>query len=220
MKKTLSILIALVLVPISFESAIAAPRGGGGINAPSDLIATAVSSSQINLNWQDNSDNETGFKIERSLDGASFSEIAQVGANATNYSNTDLSKDTTYYYKVRAYKKSGSKTTYSAYSNTADATTFDVIPAAPTNLSATAYHATTTIYVVLYWQDNSDNEEGFSIERSTDGINFGEITTTSENVNYYTDYNVESGITYYYKVRAYNEIGYSAYSNTATATAW
>lgn len=88
--------------------------------APSGLVATGVSSSQINISWTDNSSNETGFKIERKI-GASgtYSQIATVGANVTSYSNTGLSAGTTYYYRVRAYNSYGD----SAYSNEASATT-------------------------------------------------------------------------------------------------
>src|SRR5262249_26171059 len=48
--------------------------------APSTLRATAVATSQINLTWPDNSGDEDGFAIERSLDGTSFSALATVGA--------------------------------------------------------------------------------------------------------------------------------------------
>ena len=61
--------------------------------APTNLAATAVSKSQINLTWTDNATNETGFKIER-CKGATctnFTQIATVGANVTSYSNTGLS---------------------------------------------------------------------------------------------------------------------------------
>ncbi|MDX1905266.1 MAG: S8 family serine peptidase [Thermonemataceae bacterium] len=90
-------------------------------SAPSTLQATAVSSSQIDLTWLDNASNETGYKVENSLDGTNFTEIASLGANVTSYSNTGLSANTTYYYRVRAYNAGGN----SAYSNTANATTLD-----------------------------------------------------------------------------------------------
>jgi hypothetical protein len=83
--------------------------------APSSLTAAGVSSSQINLTWSDNSGNETGFNVERSNDGTTFTQIATVGANATSYANTGLRKNKTYYYRVRAYNAGGS----SGYSNTA-----------------------------------------------------------------------------------------------------
>ena len=87
--------------------------------APSSLTATAVSSSRIDLAWTDNSTDEDGFKIERSLDGVNFTEITSVGAGVTTYASTGLSASTQYYYRVRAYKGALN----SAYSNTANATT-------------------------------------------------------------------------------------------------
>ena len=72
-------------------------------NAPSGLTATTISTSQINLSWTDNSSNEAGFRIERSPDGVTWSDIASVGANIASYSNTGLSAGTTYYYRVSSY---------------------------------------------------------------------------------------------------------------------
>ena len=89
--------------------------------APSNLTATAISRSQINLNWSDNSGSETGFKIERCTGAAcsNFAQIATVGANVKNYSNTGLKRNTSYRYRVRAYNSFGN----SAYSNIASAKT-------------------------------------------------------------------------------------------------
>ena len=89
--------------------------------APTNLVATAVSRSQINLTWTDNATNEDGFKIERCKGSTctNFAQIATVGANVTSYSNTGLSANTSYRYRVRAYNASGN----SGYSNIARATT-------------------------------------------------------------------------------------------------
>jgi hypothetical protein len=92
--------------------------------APSNLAAKAVSSSQINLTWTDNSTGETGFLVERSTDGVHFTQIAALGPNVTSYANKGLSRHTKYYYRVRAYfmNPDGSDI-YSAYSAVAQATT-------------------------------------------------------------------------------------------------
>ena len=84
-------------------------------------MATAVSRSQINLTWTDNATNETGFHIERCKGSTctNFTRIATVGANVTTYSNTKLTANTTYRYRVQAYNASGN----SGYSNIAKATT-------------------------------------------------------------------------------------------------
>ena len=92
--------------------------GGNPPAAPSGLIATAVSSSQIDLSWTDNSSDETTFDIERSSDGTSFSFHDFVGADTTSYSDTGLTASTTLHYRVSAANGNGS----SAYSE-ASATT-------------------------------------------------------------------------------------------------
>ena len=90
-------------------------------NAPSNLSASAISRAQIDLSWTDNAGNETGFKIERCTGAtcANFTQIATVGANVKNYSNTGLKRNTSYRYRVRAYNGSGD----SAYSNITSAKT-------------------------------------------------------------------------------------------------
>ncbi|MBI4831846.1 MAG: fibronectin type III domain-containing protein [Candidatus Lindowbacteria bacterium] len=89
--------------------------------APSGLTANAVSSSQINLAWTDNSGNEDGFAIERctGADCTAFAQIATAAANSTTYNNTGLTANTSFTYRVLAYNTVGD----SDYSNTASATT-------------------------------------------------------------------------------------------------
>ncbi|MBI4835573.1 MAG: fibronectin type III domain-containing protein [Planctomycetes bacterium] len=93
--------------------------------APSNLIATAVSSSQINLAWQDNSDNEDGFIIERYAGWESvYEQIATVNANITTYPNAYLSDYTLYTYRIKAFNQAGN----SEFSNVAIASTLAYIP--------------------------------------------------------------------------------------------
>lgn len=180
--------------------------------APTNLGATAVSQSQINLVWTDNAGNEDGFKIERRNDSASgtFAQIDTVTVDEESYNDIGLDANTTYSYRVRAYNTGGD----SGYSNIDSDTTFLSIPEAPTNLAANYYSSSTYEWISLNWDDNSDNETGFKIERGTDGENFEQIDTVGANYRWYDDWTVESGNTYYYRVRAYNGSGNSDYSNT------
>jgi regulation of enolase protein 1 (concanavalin A-like superfamily) len=89
--------------------------------APSDLVATAAGTSQINLTWVDNANNETGFIVERSLDGSTgWTQVAAPGQNATGLNDTqNLNPATKYFYRVRATNAVGP----SDNSNIANATT-------------------------------------------------------------------------------------------------
>jgi V8-like Glu-specific endopeptidase len=90
---------------------------------PTNLNASAVSSTQIDISWQDNADNESAYYIERSPDGSTnWTEIDNVAANVTSYSDAGLNCSSEYYYRVRAYRSSDGQ--YSEYSNTASDTTY------------------------------------------------------------------------------------------------
>jgi len=130
--------------------------------APGELVATAVSASQINLAWGDVA-NETGFEVERSANGTSFTLLATVGAGVTTYSSTGLAASTTYWYRVRAVNSGGA----SAYSNPSSAMTQAVVvtaPNPPTNVAASTSGSRKT--VTITWRDGSTNETGFEIGRA------------------------------------------------------
>ena len=175
--------------------------------APTGLTVTAASSSQIDLSWTDNSGNETSFQIDVSTDGISYAPLVTLGANVTSYSHTGLSPSTAYYYRVRACNTSGCSANAAA-----SAVTQDGPPAAPSNLTANAVSAT---QINLSWTDNSLNEDGFSIERSLNGTTFTVIGTTGPNVTTFAATGLAKNTRYYFRVRALNELGSSAYSNTA-----
>ena len=181
--------------------------------APSGLTATPISSSKIRINWTDNSNIETGFKVERKTGSSgTWSQIAIVGANITTYTNSSLSQNTTYFYRVRAYNN----TVNSAYSNEASATTPYATPAAPSNLTATAV---STSQIDLTWTDNSGVETGVKIERKTGSSGtWAQIAIVGANVTAYSNTDLTHGTTYYYRVRAYNVNVNSVYSNEAYAT--
>ncbi len=187
--------------------------------APSGLGAQAVSATQINLTWTDNSTNETGFAVERAPDAGgvpgTFAQIATVGANATVYNNTGLTPSTAYWYRVRASNGGGS----SAYSNTGTATTLSGKPAAPTVLTATASSATV---IALAWTDNSTDETGFLVERAPDNAGvagtYVQIASLGVNVKAYNNTGLTPSTKYWYRVRAAGTVANSDYTNEATAT--
>ena len=192
--------------------------------APTNLGATAISSSQIALSWTDNANNESGFRIQRSTDGVKFTFIDGIvlPPNSTTYTDNGRTPATTYYYRVGALNPCG----HSADSNIASATTLPSstptptptpcqTPAAPTNLGATAISSS---QIALTWTDNANNETGFQVQRSNNGVIFAFIATLGPNVTTYTDNGRAAGTTYYYRVRAANSCGPSGESNTASAT--
>ncbi|HVI72453.1 MAG TPA: metallophosphoesterase, partial [Pyrinomonadaceae bacterium] len=101
--------------------------------APTNLVATTFSTTQINLSWTDNSADESSFRIERCTGAGctNFTQVAEVGANITTFANTGLTKNTTYTYRVRAFNAGGN----SAYSNVASAKTLNKIPRGSIRLS-------------------------------------------------------------------------------------
>ena len=182
---------------------------------PSVLTATASSATQIALAWTDNANNETGFRIERKTGaGGTYAEITVTGGNLTAFNDSGLAAGTLYYYRVRATNGAGN----SAYSNEASATTSAgaTAPAAPSVLTATASSAT---QIALAWTDNANNETGFRIERKTGaGGTYAEITVAGANLTAANDSGLTAGTLYYYRMRATNGVGDSAYSNEASAT--
>jgi len=181
--------------------------------APSALIAAAAGSNQIDLVWTDNATDEAGFKIERSVDNISYSQIASTGADVASYSDSAVSDSTTYWYRVSAWNASGD----SSWSNTDNATT-DAPPPKPQAPTALAANSSGSSSIDLSWLDNADNEQGFEIERSTDNFSFESAGSTGVDVTAFTDTGRVANTTYWYRVYAYNVSGDSPFSNTSFAT--
>ena len=179
--------------------------------AATNLTASAVSSSQINLSWTDNASDEVGFRIERSPDGTAFAEIATVGANVTSYANTGLTAATQYWYRIRAYNNTGA----SSYAGPTSATTLAPPQPQPPSAPTALIGALKSGQIALTWTDTSNNETGFAIYRSTDdGKSYNQIATVAANVSTYVDTSPGTSKFVSYRVRAFNTLGNSAFSNT------
>jgi hypothetical protein len=130
---------------------ITVDAGPTGVSAPSNLGSVASGSTRIDLSWTDNSNNETGFLVERKVGSGSFGELARVGAGTTTYADTTVSPSTTYTYRVAAFNSSAT----SNYSNEASATpggtscTSSTTAIAP-NQTMSGSLATTDCYGTVY----------------------------------------------------------------------
>jgi hypothetical protein len=200
---------------------------GAAPAAPTNLAATAASTTRVNLTWTDNSNNETSFTIQRctGVGCSNFTTIGGVGANLTAYSDLTVAANTTYSYRVAAFNGAGS----SQFSNVSTVTTPNVAgPAAPSNLTAALLSNPTRIR--LTWRDNSNNENLFQVWRSTNGGAFTQIATvirttsqrlgTGGTVSYSNTTGLAAGNTYAYYVIAVNTVPnpdqVSGASNTAS----
>lgn len=75
----------------------------------------------------------------------------------------------------------------------------------------------TAAQLTIQWADNSDNENGFTLERSVNGFDFLPIADVAPDTETYTDSSLLPGVEYWYRVKAFNAAGESGYSNTASA---
>ncbi|MEI8175665.1 MAG: CARDB domain-containing protein [Candidatus Omnitrophota bacterium] len=172
-------------------------------SAPTNLVATAISDTAVQLTWTDNS-YETQFLVERSLNATSGFAVVPGGSTGRDI---NLQANTRYYYRVYAVNPSGR----SDYSNVATTIT-TVPPAAPTALDSASPSPTK---INLAWTDNATNEQGYRIERSSAmTTGFSVLASVGPNVTRYSDTSVSVESVYYYRVKAYNANGDSAYSNT------
>lgn len=185
-------------------------------NPPTQVNATAASSTQINLTWTDNETNETGYYIERSLSsGGGYTTVASLPANTTSYSDTSLTPETTYYYKVTVADASTTASSVEVNATTPNNSN-PTPPAAPSSLSAMATGMST---ITINWQDNANNEDGFVLERSVGNeTNYVVVANLSSNTTSHADTGLSASTTYYYRVLASNAEGNSTYSNSSSAT--
>ena len=177
-------------------------------SVPTNLSATAISSSAINLSWTASTDNVgvTGYKVYRGG--------VQIGTSATNsYSDTGLTASTQYTYTVSAYDAAGNNSSQStSASATTQASSSDTTPpSTPTNLSATAISSSA---INLSWTASTDNVgvTGYKIYRG--GVQIGTSATNS-----YSDTGLTASTQYTYTVSAYDAAGNnSSQSTSASAT--
>lgn len=196
----------------------------GGATAPappSNLSALAVSPFQIDLVWQDNSNNENGFVIQRNIDGGSYGDFATINSpNVTTYSDLGLVSGHTYCYKVLAFNNVGRSTEPTPACATIQGSSSGP-PLPPSSLTAT-FVSMPIRKVDLAWTDNSNNENGFQVLRrqrkttTTIWSPYYSLNRLPQNTTSYSDTSaLSNGYTYGYVVLTWNDYGTSVYSNEA-----
>ena len=195
------------------------------LTTPSEPTAEAQSGSEILFSWTYESDDESGFEIQRSKgEQGPFSLIAKVKANVTEYLDSGLASGVQYCYRVRAFAGKGRNVQYSSYTAAACAFTTYVDPPSdprPTNLTATPGSMAD---IILEWQDNWDSETHYAIERCVETgeycYYFG-LALVAADVTTYTDADVTVGLTYCYRVKGLRMKGrkatYTEYSEVECA---
>ena len=186
------------------------------LGSSSALVAAPISSTRIDLSWQDRSYGEQAFVLERKEGtGANgvFSPVATIPANTVLYRDLGVKPRTAYSYRVRAVAgtQSGPLSNVAMATTTAAPPVVSLPPSPPTGLAITAASAA---QISLSWKDNSTNETKFRIERkSSAAAAYSEIAQVGTNVSVYIDTGLTGGTLYVYRVRAMNNEGNSAYSN-------
>ncbi|MFT3891907.1 MAG: fibronectin type III domain-containing protein [Anaerolineales bacterium] len=206
--------------PYSNVATVTTPEAGP--TAPSNLTATLLSNPvRAQLSWTDNSNNENLFQVWRSTNNGAFTMIGTVTRTNTQrtatggtvtFINNNLTAGTTYTYYVVAVNTVPTPDTFSVPSNTASVT-LPAAPAAPSNLRVTG---ATRNSISLAWNDNSNNETGFEIQYRLGGANWQSLATVPANTTTFVDTGRLPNYTIFYRVRAINAGGTSAWSNTVT----
>jgi len=185
-------------------------------NAPSNLSGGAVSATQINLTWNDNSNNETGFQLQRSTSSSFSSPVTtNISANTTSTQVGDLSASTLYYFRIRAANTLASPTAYSNWSNSFSISTSApqvTISNPPTNVTV---GSPTTSSLTISWTAPTSGSapEGYRVFR--DNQTTTSIVTVPANQTSYINDSLVSGTTYTYRVASYNSAGQSSLAPTS-----
>ena len=200
-------------------SAVAQAMTSGTLVAPTSPVATKQSWTRVNMTWVDKSNNEWGFRIQRS-NVSSFTPAVEfsVGANVAKFTDTTVVAKTTYYYRVRAFAGPVNSAWTKAVSLTMPADSTTLIPQVPGKPVLTALGGPRNL---VKWTDLSAWENGFEIQRSTSS-SFSPLTSVlvGKNVTSYTDsIGLSAGVKYYYRVRSFNAAGYSAFSSAVSVVA-
>jgi prepilin-type N-terminal cleavage/methylation domain-containing protein len=178
-----------------------------GVPSPPQNLSLSVGDKVMNLSWQAPASNGGSsileYRIYKKKSGGSYSLLATTSPSTLSYSDTNLVLGTTYYYYVTAKNSYGESDKSNDVSGKAG-----TVPSCPQNLKLESYSDHLTISWDKPASDGYYSIDHYEIWRKA-GAN-GTYSLIKETTGYsYSDYNVSSGITYYYTVYAVNKIGKS-----------
>ena len=184
---------------------------------PGSLVATAISATQIRLQWQESGGEEAGFRIRRRTGESGIWVVAgEVGPNINSFEDRGLTPNTSYSYSVSAFNLGGESPTTNVVTVTTPEESAP-LPAGPTNLQA---RSISPVEIDLAWTDQSINEMGFRIQRRlASGGDWTQIGAVDRNITSFRSSGLVPGETYSFRVFAFNSTGESPPSNEAWATA-
>lgn len=171
-----------------------------------------LSATKVTLNWEDDSDNELGFIVERRTDSSSFTKIATVAANVTQYTDGTLSVENTYTYRVIPYNPYGNA---EIYSNELSVST-SLLKDSPASLTASPI---STSQIKLAWVYADATNYSTAIERKMGSSGSWEIITTlPAGFTSYNDTGLSANNQYSYRVKTVidDNIYSKPYPNTET----
>lgn len=170
-------------------------------NKVSGIKATSNSYNSIKLTWNKTVNGANGYAVYRSTskDGKYTLRKTITSKNTIEFTDTGLDTNTTYYYKVRPYRMIEDKKEYGSYS--------EIVCAKPVLSKTTITVSSTSKKVTIKW-NKVLGASGYKVYSATssDGTYSLKKTITSINTLSYTNTNLVSGKTYYYKVRAYRNV--------------
>lgn len=173
------------------------------LRPPSGITVTAVSPTQLDINWRDNSINESEFIIERSSDGTTYVTVTTLPANTTTYSDEGLQPNKLYYYRLKAM--SGTET--SVYSVPVSGKTLTIpsapdVPTTPVPADQSRYADTASVQLSWKGSANTITYHLYFGTSETELAPLADITATSYQVTALSE-----NTTYYWRMDASNNLG-------------
>ena len=191
-----------------------------------DLSATKDAtngSSEIDLTWSKPADHGsaiTGYTLQRKSGSGNYADVSDsIAASATSYSDTGLTRATTYTYRIRA---KNSVTGNATWSNEPSETTDAIPPAAITDLSATKDATNGDTEIDLSWTAPNNGGAaitGYTLQRKAGSGNYADVSTSIlASATSYSDTGLTPNTQYTYRILAKNSAGSGGWSNTPSAT--